>query len=135
MYEQTAADKIWNRACQGGGDCPRSGDSALTALLRFHGAAMNGGVLHAIEYLSPDELVSAQSGYRFFGFGIIADLIATASKALIRDQDLDSLEESLDLDYHAAIPVDATLALAFEEYFKSFPNNFALLASANLTGP
>src|SRR5439155_15972949 len=33
MHELTTADRVWNRACQGGGETPRVGDTALAALL------------------------------------------------------------------------------------------------------
>jgi hypothetical protein len=62
MAELTDADKIWNRAC--GADPLRTlpGDRALTDLLHPHGLVMNGGVLHAAECMSADELSDAESG-------------------------------------------------------------------------
>jgi hypothetical protein len=135
MYELAVEDKIWNRACDGGGECPSTGDSALAALLKFHGTAMNGGVLHATECLSPEALTAAQSAYGYFGFGVIAKLIDTAEEALGQDQDVDSVEDCLDQEYHAAIPDDATLVSAFEKHFKSSSDQYALLVSPDLKVP
>ena len=47
----TPVDIIWNRAWKGVGPNACSGDRALAALLKAHGLAMNGGVLHAVECL------------------------------------------------------------------------------------
>jgi hypothetical protein len=60
----TQADMIWNRAC--GEDSLRAlpGDRALADLLNAHGLAMNGGVLHAIECMSAEELSEAEAGCR-----------------------------------------------------------------------
>jgi len=65
MNVLSQADIIWNRAC--GEDSLRShpGDRVLADLLLAHGLAMNGGVLHAVECLSSDELLDAESGYVF----------------------------------------------------------------------
>jgi len=52
MHEFTKADLIWNRACEGSTVTLSPGDRALEAMLGFHGAAMNGGVL----YQSPEIL-------------------------------------------------------------------------------
>ena len=127
MHELTVADRVWNRACQGGGDSPRAGDSALAALLLFHGAAMNGGVLHAVESLSPDELAGALAGYGCFGYKGIAKLIRTALDAIQRDQDLDSLEAKLDQEYWSQIPDDGVLVKAFEVHYEATPQEYSPL--------
>jgi hypothetical protein len=76
-YKLTEADLIWNRACTL--LMLRSGDRALAALLSFHGLAMNGGVLHALDCLNPKELEAAVSGYRFFGLNDVGDLLIEAN--------------------------------------------------------
>jgi hypothetical protein len=85
----------------------------LDAMLDFHGMAMSGGVLDAIEHFSGTELASIQSAYRAVGFDAVAKLIGSAREALSRvDTDLDSLEEALDQAYSDAIPDDRTLIRA-----------------------
>jgi len=121
----TPADLIWNRACEGGGANPCNGDRALAALLKAHGLAMNGGVLHAVECLSAPELADAESGYHYFGFGAVADLLARARKILEADQDLESCESQLDNDYAALIPDDSSLVERFEQFHKTRPSEFA----------
>jgi hypothetical protein len=86
---------------------------------------MNGGVLHAVECLSASELADAESGYRFFGFGAAADLLARARKIWEADQDLESYEPRLDKDYAALIPDDASLVERFEHLHKTRPSEFA----------
>src|SRR5215210_7022838 len=43
------ADKVWNRATEPPGPAARPGDLALSAILRFHGLVMNGGLAYALE--------------------------------------------------------------------------------------
>lgn len=119
MPNPAVANEIWNRACKGGGDSPRAGDRALAALPRFHGAAMNGGVLHAAEYLSSVQLLEAKAGYCYFGYESVADLVVAAEKAILLEQDLDNLEEEFDQQYHAKIPNDGALASRFEYHLKA----------------
>lgn len=125
MYELTTANKIWNRACEGGGDSPCAGDRALAALLLFHGPAMNGGVLHAVECLSSPELAAAQAGYRYFGYEAIANLIRFTEEAIRVLQDLEALEGSADQQYWALVPDDAVLVEGFERHQKAFPFEYS----------
>ena len=58
---------IWNRAVlDAGGSTPGLGDTALAGLMLFHGLAMNGGIEHALEILSPAEFDAAIAGFRYF---------------------------------------------------------------------
>ena len=127
MHEITDADELWNRACEGGGDSPRAGDRALAALLLFHSPAMNGGVLHAVECLSPDQLVAALDGYRHFGFESVAVLIGEAEKAIQLEQDLDTLEAVFDKQYWAQIPDDGVLVKGFERHLRENPQEYSPL--------
>src|SRR5450830_1408470 len=103
-YTPSLADRIWNRACQGGGADPKAGDSALAGLLAFHGVAMNGGVLHACECLSPTQLREAIVGFRFFGYAEIADLVERAEQLRSEAKDVDTLEDTLNQGYWRFIP-------------------------------
>src|ERR1700686_4025963 len=99
MLQLTHADMIWNRAC--GEDPLRAfpGDRALADLLRAHGLAMNGGVLHAVECLTASELSNAEAGYRFYGLDPAAALLIRARTILDKDDDLEFHEHQLDRQY------------------------------------
>jgi hypothetical protein len=128
------ADLVWNRACFGKlDDCAFRGDRALTALLLFHGLAMNGGVLHAVECLQPRELAAAKSGYRFFGFHDVAELISDIGSAGTVAERSDSQEASFGLRYRKSVPDDDALANRFEDYFKTNRSEFAPVSNADRT--
>ena len=125
MHRLADKDKIWNRACQGGGDSPRPGDTALAALLLFHGPTMNGGVLHAVECLNTEQLAAAKAGYKYFGFFSIPELIANAERAINEGQDLESIEATLDKQYWAVIPDDGVLTTSFEYHQSQHPSEYS----------
>src|SRR6266404_4346418 len=106
MGKLAQADMIWNRAC--GKDPVRSlpGDRALADLLKAHGLAMNGGVLHAVECLNASELSDAESGYRFYGLDAVATLLGRAKTILDANDNLGFHERELDQQYAAIIPDD-----------------------------
>ncbi len=127
-YELTPADLVWNRAAmEDGGATPASGDIALASLLCAHGLAMNGGVLHAVELLTPEELSAAQDGYRFYGFGEVANLLASAKILFDADDNLERHESRLDSEYQAYVPDDSSLGQRFEERFAANPSDFSPL--------
>lgn len=132
MYELTEADKIWNRAC--GADPLRSlpGDRALADLLRAHGLAMNGGVLHAVECLSAAELSDAEDGYRFYGFAEVASLLSRARKLFEKGDDQELHEQQLDRQYAVFIPSDGSLAQCFEKRLQANPSDFAPLRAKDM---
>jgi hypothetical protein len=121
----TYAYLIWNRACEGNAATLLPGDRALEAMLAFHGVAMNGGVLHALEQFGSDELEAAESGYRFFGLEGVADLLNEAKSISKTGDDLDLWEVELDRRYSAIIPNDSTLVAHFEMIFRRSPSEFA----------
>lgn len=127
MYELTDADRIWNRACYRDPSLSLPGDRALNDLLLAHGYTMNGGVLHAIECLSPSELAAAQAGYRYYGFDSIASLLALARDIFEAGKDLGDHETRLDDKYSTVIWLDKTLSDAFEKRLKLCPSDFAPL--------
>jgi hypothetical protein len=122
MHQLSAADRVWNRAAlDAGGSAPHEGDRALAALLLAHGMIMNGGVDHAVDALSADELSAAVRGYKFFGLDDAAGLLSDATAA-----DELQLEEATRL-YSLLIPNDGTLAGLFKRVYVSLPNAFAPL--------
>ncbi|MBX7103581.1 MAG: hypothetical protein K1X57_05845 [Gemmataceae bacterium] len=127
MHELTEAEMIWNRAC---GEDPLRvlpGDRALTDLLRAHGLAMNGGLLHAVECMTAEELSDAYGGYRYFGIGDVASLLARARGIFETADDLESHELQLDIEYAQLIPSDSSLVERFEQQLKTRPSDFAPL--------
>jgi hypothetical protein len=125
MYEFTEADLIWNRACGCDAATLSPGDRALEAMLAFHGQAMNGGVLDALEYFGSDRLEDAEAGYRYFGLEGVADLLNEAKSTSKADDDLDLWEAELDRRYSAIVPNDSTLVARFEMIFRRSPSEFA----------
>jgi hypothetical protein len=107
---------IWNRAAlERGGPSPLEGDRALAAMLFAHGLVMNGGVVHALEVLDPNERSHAIAGYRYFGVFSAASVLA---------QEYDDSEECelrLDAAYHRAVPNDAILMSAFRKLLVKSP--------------
>lgn len=118
------SETIWNRACGNGPAAPGAGDTALMAVLTFHGLAMNGGVLYALQCLTAGELDAARAGYRYFGFANAAGVIGAGQAALTQGMDADSLEETL-ADAYAAILDDGVLMQAFEARLDTQPAAFA----------
>ena len=106
-----AADQVWNRAAQGGGDNPREGDAALSAALAFHGLAMNGGVLHTYEVLGSEELGRARDGFLWLALPDVAQFIEVTAQSIAAtnwdDEDaVDALEASADEQYDSLLPSD-----------------------------
>jgi hypothetical protein len=132
MYQLIDADRIWNRAC--GDDPLRSlpGDRALRDMLRAHGLTMNGGVLHAVECLTAEELTDAEAGYRYFGLGEVAFLLSRARKLFETGDDLDRHERQLDGHYADLIPSDSSLVELFEKQLKVKPSDFAPLPAKDI---
>jgi len=77
-----------------------------------HGYVMNGGVLHAVESLAPDEFDRAVAGYRRFGLAAVADMLAAAQQ--LQESDKEEAEVRLDKEYAEAIPDDRSLEAAIE---------------------
>lgn len=113
-------DAIWNRACLDfGGPSPAEGDRALAALLLAHGRVMNGGVIHALESLSAEELSEAVAGFRYFGLQQAAEVLAQPW------DDSEECEDRLERMYEAAIPNDAIIELVFRAKLTDWPSAFA----------
>jgi hypothetical protein len=132
MADLTVADMIWNRACSEDRLRALPGDRALADLLRAHGLTMNGGVLHAVECLSAEELTDAQAGYRYFGLAEIASLVARARKLFETGDDLERHERQLDGHYADLIPSDSSLVECFEKQLQANPSDFAPLRAKDM---
>src|SRR5580692_9541571 len=103
MAELTEAEMVWNRACSEDPLRSLPGDRALADLLRAHGLAMNGGVLHALECLTAEELTNAEAAYRFYGLAAVASLLSRARKLCETGDDLERHEQQLDRQYAVSI--------------------------------
>lgn len=115
---------VWNRACYGGGEVPRQGDKRLAALLHFHGAAMNGGVLHATQFCSKSELREARLGYEYFRLHEAVALIAKAESLLKEPEPPGDFEQALDSEYYRVV-ADSKLSARFEAQYAAKPDDFA----------
>jgi len=124
------ADEIWNRAAMdAGGPNPGAGDKALSALLKAHGMACNGGVLHAVEVLDSEKMLAAISGFRYYGLNEAAAILEEAQAAATRDDIRegrvdDELERRLDNAYGSVIPSDDVLVEHFAEKLRETPADF-----------
>lgn len=126
------AEEVWNRATTGGGTSPGEGDAALSAALAFHSLAMNGGVLHAYEVLTAEELGRARDGFAWLALtDVAAYLEATAQQIETTNWDdeaaVDTLEASAGDGYQALLPDDATLESAFRSRLAEHPEAFHAL--------
>jgi len=112
---------IWNRAAvAGGGPAPGPGDTALAAALRLHNMIMNGGLDHALNVLTPEDLASAASGFRYLQLSDVAELVEQAQGA-----PSDDFLEELDARYSALIPRDQVIGDQFEALLQQRPDDFA----------
>lgn len=115
---------VWNRAYYGGGEAPRQGDKRLAALLHFHGAAMNGGVLHATQFCSKSELREARLGYSYFQLHEAVALLDKAELLLKGQESLGDFEQALDSECHR-VAGDSKLSARFEAQYAAKPDDFA----------
>jgi hypothetical protein len=132
MAELTKAEMIWNRACAEDPLRSLPGDRALADLLRAHGLVMNGGVLHALECLTANELSDAELGYRFYGLDGVHSLLSRATRIFESAEELESHEQQLDRQYADMIPTDSSLVARFEERLKANPSDFAPLRAKDM---
>ncbi len=118
------AGPVWNRAVlEAGGSAPRSGDTALAGLMRFHGLAMNGGIDHALDVLSATAVDAAIAGFRYFDLPEVASVLAATRFARRSESQLEKLQQR----YATLVPNDAALVAAFEKRYKDSPEEFAPL--------
>jgi hypothetical protein len=126
-----AADLIWNRAAlEHGGTSPGAGDRALAAVLAFHGLAMSGGVLDAIERTSAADVARIGSAFRWFGLAAVDNLLASVRRdipagALDELDRAEALELTADADYQAILPSDEALQMVFRRRLDADPSAFA----------
>lgn len=125
------SDEVWNRATMAaGGLDPGDGDIAIASVLALHSLAMNGGLLDAVERLSPEQLAAADAGFRWLRLEAAAGVVAMVRQeieagALDDERRADELETRADDDYALVIPTDQTIVDAFEVRFAEVPTAFA----------
>ena len=124
----TIAQRVWNRALEPGVESLRPGDRALAAMLGAHGLVMNGGVHHALECLTPQQLLAAADGYAFFGLDDVAAFFRGASDDPVLSQWTEDTEDAANLRYWEMVPDDdASLVTCFEIVFLERGDQFAPL--------
>lgn len=125
------ADAIWDRACDPSLAATHTGDAALAAVLLCHGMAMNGGLLHAVGALEPDQRARAVAGFRLLGLDPAAAAVdeVAAQAADLHPDDADAaerLEEEAGRRYDAALPEwDETIERAFRAHLDRHPEAYA----------
>ena len=87
---------------------------------------MNGGVIHAVEVLSPAELEAAAAGFRFFAFPEIANLLLETRAS----EHSEASEIAFNQRYWHLIPDDAPIVARFRAIFASSPGSFRPVAGA-----
>ncbi len=126
------ADLIWNRTAALGnsGGSPRAGDTALATALAFHGLAMSGGVLDAVERTSA-AINQAEAAFRWLGLESIAALLASIQQDVtagtLEDDQAEALEREAGERYNAILPSDAILEAAFRARLQEDRTAFAVL--------
>jgi hypothetical protein len=128
-----AADLIWNQAVlENGGSSPGVGDRALAEMLAFHGLAVSGGVLDAIERTSAADQARIGAAFCWFGLEPVAHLLASVQRgieaaALAQPDRAEALELAADRDYQQLVPSDEALATAFRCRLEDDPGAFTHL--------
>jgi len=125
-----ASDAIWNRAAmQDDGPDLRSGDEALANLLRVHSLAMSGGLLDAVQRLTPEQVSLGVDGYEYFDLAdaaiVVRDLQAVLGREGLSDATLEALEVEADRLYGLAVPMDQIIVDRFEQRLAADPSAFA----------
>ena len=105
---------------------------------------MNGGLVSALEYKSPEEVHGAIAGFWYFGIddaaralsaafdlafqaGPIADAEARGDHLDALDDDIHARLEQMEDGYYAAVPHDDVLEAAFRERLRESPGDFTAL--------
>ena len=122
-------DDVWHRALGNESASGLPGDLAAFAVLQFHGTAMNGGVLNAVETNDEGFVVSAEDGYRWLGLTDISDLVAEVRRAVAEGQTRDlaraeALEVESDDRYLRCVPDDRALEGALRRRVARSPKAF-----------
>ncbi|WP_152364951.1 DMP19 family protein [Microlunatus speluncae] len=122
---------VWNRAAGEPGPDSRSGDRALAAVITFDGLVNNGGLAHACDVLSSDELAAAEQGYRYLRLPDVADIVMDA-RSLSTDHPADDevfqlLERRLD-----ELITNDTIDNQFRGLLYERPYDFAPVSTADL---
>jgi hypothetical protein len=93
---------------------------------------MSGGVLSALETLSPDDVRKAAEAFSWFGLQpeaeFVLESLSQLENAVQVDAALDALELQFDREYTELVPTDQTLVAAFESRLRSEPEAFSALA-------
>lgn len=86
---------------------------------------MNGGVFHAVDCLTPEELADAKAAFRIYGLELPVSTLDRAVTILQAKEDPEIYESELDEDYEDAIPADEFLVTAFKNHLRSNPSEYA----------
>lgn len=85
---------------------------------------MNGGILHAVECLSDEQLINAIHGYQYFNLNLVSDLIKEAITYRFSENQ-DAVELKFNSSYASTVEDDACLVSRFEHDFKSNRSSYS----------
>ena len=116
---------VWDRACVG--DPNRfelPGDRALASMLRMHGLIMNGGLHHALDVLTDEELAAALAGFKYFEIEAVLEIIekVLADPSLREWSDIN--ERTVNELYFSVSADDELLVEAFDKRYAISPDDF-----------
>jgi hypothetical protein len=116
IVELTAADRVWNRACEYEFTPTRGGDRLLKAAIALDGLAQNAGLGHALDVLNDDEAREAAAAFRHFDLPDAAQVVEDALSL--------SDEEARDVKTEKYYEAAASLDAAFAHYYADHPEQF-----------
>ena len=114
--ELSAADRVWNRACDYDFQPRRNGDRLLKAAIVFDGLTANGGLTLSLDTSRHNEALEAVTALHRFGLARAARVVERA----LAVNDEQAREKMTDEYYEAAASLDA----AFARYYAEHPDEF-----------
>jgi hypothetical protein len=116
--QRPSADSlVWNRACDYDFQPERPGDRALKAAIQFDGLTCNGGLGHALDVRTDEEVREAVASFRYFGLMNAAQLVEGAAR-LADEGEREALTDSYYELTQQALPE------AFERHYAERPSEY-----------
>ncbi len=100
------------------------GDIALARMLGMHNLIMNGGVHHALDMLSPDEVEAAIAGFVYFDVQPALAAVTTVLNTPHLREWTDANEAKANALYYTQVPDDELLVTAFDKRYLATPEEF-----------
>jgi hypothetical protein len=111
------AVRVWNRACDYDFQPTLSGDRSLKSAIQFDGLTGNGGLGHALDVLTDEDVGEAVKSFRYLGLQDTAQLIEQAFA--LPDE---GMREALTERYYEL--TEDALESAFERHYAEYPPEY-----------